>query len=92
MVRLARSAENFLDRQSVELVSQIIDEVGWLTDNPELTPDDPRKRPFVASPVLLRIFHGDVCWIIYYWSTERNDWIIANIGNEDEEPHLLRER
>ena len=92
MVYFAPSAEYFLDRQSVELVSRLIDEVVWLTYNPELTPDDPRKRPFFAAPVLLRIFHGEVCWIIYYWSTIRDDWIIANIGHEGEKPHLWRER
>lgn len=91
MAFFASSARRFLDGQSLEVRTKAIDEVVWLTHNPELILDDPRIRPFFAPPVYLRIFDSGPLWIIYYWSTIKDDWIIANIGDDSETPHLWRQ-
>lgn len=88
-MQIGPSARRFLDAQTNSTRSKLIDDLVWLDHNPRLTPDDPRKRPFDAPPVILRIFQHDRHWIIYYI---RNDGqlVVANIGDLSETPDVRR--
>jgi len=87
-LKFSRSAKIFLQSQPANIVSKLIDDCAELTDNPHLTPGDPRKAPFFAPPVFMRIFRDTFHWIIYY--VENDIVLIANIGMNGEEPHLYR--
>jgi len=82
------SARRFLDSQSHQVRSDLIDLAVWLADNPHFSPDDPRKKPFLASPVVLRLYEDDGYWVVYY--LDRGRLIIANNGDALETPHLWR--
>jgi hypothetical protein len=86
--RFGPSARRFLDSQPQQVCSKLIDDVVWLRGNPHLTPDDPRKRPFLAPPVVIREYRDEFHWVLYY--LENNELIIANIGDISEEPHIRR--
>ncbi len=88
-MQIGPSARRFLDAQTNSTRSKLIDDLVWLDHNPRLTPDDTRKRPFDAPPVILRIFQDDRHWIIYYI---RNDGqlVVANIGDLSETPDVRR--
>lgn len=87
-MRFCPPARKFLNSQTPDAILEIIDQLRWLERNPHLTPDDPRKRPFSASPVVLRIFEEGKYWAIYY--LQENDLMVANVGDHLEYPHLWR--
>ena len=88
-MQIGSSARRFLDGQTNPVRRKLIDDLVWLDHNPRLTPDDPRKRPFHAPPVVLRIFQDDSHWIIYYIQNN-GELMAANIGTRSEPPHLHR--
>lgn len=84
-MRIGPSAHRFLDAQTNALRRKLIYDLVWLDHNPRLTPDDPRKRPFHAPPVVLRIFQDESHWIIYYIQND-GQLMVANIGDNSEMP------
>ena len=87
-MQICPSARKFLNGQTSDTIREIIDRLLWLDQNPHLTPDDPRKRPFEAPPVVLRIFQEGKYWAIYY--LQNNELMVANVGDHLEYPHLWR--
>ena len=83
------SARQFLDSQTTDVRLKLLKAVRHLGESPYLSPDDRRKRPFVAPPVLLRLYSDDTCWIVYYM--DKGVLKVANIGNSSETPHLWRQ-
>lgn len=82
------SARRFLDNQSHQVRSDLINLSVWLAQHPYFSPDDPRKKPFLASPVVLRLYQDDDYWVVYYLN--QDGLIIANIGNASEVPSVWR--
>ena len=87
-IRFAPSSVRFLDAQSHNVRSKLINDIVWLNDNHHLNPDDPSLTPFLAPPLVMRQFRDDFHWIIFY--LDGDDLIVANIGSLSEAPHLYR--
>lgn len=88
-MQIGPSARRFLDGETNAVRRKVIDDLVWLDHHPRLTPDDPRKRPFNAPPVVLRIFQDDSHWVIYY-ILNSGELMVANIGENTESPSLHR--
>ena len=91
-ILFAPSARRFLDKQTAAVVSKLISDIVWLRGQPYFQPDNPQIRPFVASPAVFRLFQDEFHWVIYYINNKATgpEFIVANIGDALETPHLWR--
>jgi hypothetical protein len=87
-LRFAPSTRRFLDTQPHNVRSKLINDVVWLDEHHHLAPDHPTIKPFLASPMVMRMFQDDFHWIIFYADGE--SLIVANIRHTSEIPHLWR--
>ncbi len=98
-IEFAPPAKRFLNSQSNQVRSKLINDVTWIRDYPFLTPDDPRKVPFRVSPFgVLPLYQDDFHWIVYYLGDAEiteyvggPDLIIVNIGDWTDEPSVYRQ-
>ena len=81
--RFAHSARRFLDAQPHNVRSKLINDALWLHENHYLAPDYSPITPFLAPPVVMKLFRDD-------FHVDGESLIIANIGHNSEAPHLWR--
>lgn len=81
--RFQPSILKFLDIQSHEVRSKIIDDVVSLGSGVIS-----ETRPFLGAPIVFHLYEDDFHWIIYRF--ELDSMAIANAGDARERPHLWR--
>ena len=81
--RFQPSTIKFLDAQSHEVRSKLIDDIVLLGNNQIY-----ETESFLAAPAVFKLYRDDVHWIIYYF--ESDSMAIPNVGDARERPHLWR--
>ena len=81
--RFQPSSIRFLDVQTQEVRSKLIDDIVMLGNN-----QISETEPFLAAPAVFKVYRDDVHWIIYYF--ESDSMAIPNVGDARERLHLWR--
>lgn len=81
--RFQPSTRKFLDAQSQGVRSKLINDIVMLGTN-----QISETEPFLAAPLVFKVYRNGVHWIIYYF--ESDSMAIANVGDARERLHLWR--